>query len=63
MIVTKNDRLRTVQIGLKFLANSQLNNFNVIFAGTVLAAIPLFVLLILFEKQLVRGLTAGAVKG
>ncbi len=63
LIVTKDDRLRTVQIGLKFLANSQLNNFNVIFAGTVLAALPLFVLLILFEKQLVRGLTAGAVKG
>ena len=63
LIVTKNDRLRTVQIGLKFLANSQLNNFNVVFAGTVIAAIPLFVLLILFEKQLVRGLTAGAVKG
>jgi sn-glycerol 3-phosphate transport system permease protein len=63
LIVTKDDRLRTVQIGLKFLANSQLNNFNVIFAGTVLAALPLFVLLVLFEKQLVRGLTAGAVKG
>jgi sn-glycerol 3-phosphate transport system permease protein len=63
LIVTKDDRLRTVQIGLKYLANSQINNFNVIFAGTVLAAIPLFVLLILFEKQLVRGLTAGAVKG
>jgi len=63
LIVTKDDRLRTVQIGLKSLANSQLNNFNVIFAGTVLAALPLFVLLILFEKQLVRGLTAGAVKG
>jgi len=63
LIVTKDDRLRTVQIGLKSLANSQLNNFNVVFAGTVLAALPLFILLILFEKQLVRGLTAGAVKG
>ncbi len=63
LIVTKDDRLRTVQIGLKFLANSQISSFNVIFAGTVLAALPLFVLLVLFEKQLVRGLTAGAVKG
>jgi ABC-type glycerol-3-phosphate transport system permease component len=63
LIVTKDDRLRTVTIGLKFLANSQLNNFNVIFAGTVLAALPLFILLVVFEKQLVRGLTAGAVKG
>jgi ABC-type maltose transport system permease subunit len=29
----------------------------------VLAALPLFVLLLVFQKQLVRGLTAGAVKG
>jgi len=29
----------------------------------VLAALPLFILLLIFQKQLVRGLTAGAVKG
>ena len=33
------------------------------FAGTILAALPLFILLLVFQKQLVRGLTAGAVKG
>ena len=32
-------------------------------AGTVIAAIPIFVLLVVFQKQLVRGLTSGAVKG
>jgi sn-glycerol 3-phosphate transport system permease protein len=32
-------------------------------AGTVIAAIPIFVVLIVFQRQLVRGLTAGAVKG
>jgi len=63
LIVTKDDRLRTVQIGLKYLSASQINDVNVTFAGTVLAALPLFVLLVVFEKQLVRGLTAGAVKG
>jgi sn-glycerol 3-phosphate transport system permease protein len=63
LIVTKNDTHRTVQIGLKYLLNNQLNNINVTFAGTVLAALPLFVLLVLFQKQLIRGLTAGAVKG
>ena len=36
---------------------------NIIFAGTILAALPIFVLLLLFQRQLVRGLTAGAVKG
>ena len=63
LIVTKDDRLRTVQIGLKYLARTQINEINVTFAGTVLATIPLFVLLVLFQKQLIRGLTAGAVKG
>jgi ABC-type maltose transport system permease subunit len=29
----------------------------------VIAGAPIFVLLILFQRQLVRGLTSGAVKG
>ncbi len=63
ILVTKDDRLRTVQIGLKQLRNTNLDNLNVLFAGVVIAVIPLAVLLLLFQKHLVRGLTAGAVKG
>ena len=63
LIVTESDDLRTVQIGLRQLRATSLDNFNVTFAGTVIAALPIFVLLVVFQKQLVRGLTAGAVKG
>lgn len=63
LIVTESDSLRTVQIGLRQLRATSLDRINVTFAGTVLAALPIFVLLVLFQKQLVRGLTAGAVKG
>ena len=63
LLVTKDDRLRTVQIGLKQLRATNLDQVNVTFAGTVIAFIPLVILLLLFQKQLVRGLTAGAVKG
>lgn len=63
LLVTRDDRLRTVQVGLKQLRNTNLESFNVTFAGAVLAVIPLAILLLLFQKQLVRGLTAGAVKG
>ena len=31
--------------------------------GVIIAVLPLVILLLLFQKQLVRGLTAGAVKG
>ncbi len=62
LVITEEDH-RTVQVGLKFLRDSGLDQINDTFAGTVLAALPLFVLLLVFQKQLVRGLTAGAVKG
>jgi len=52
-----------VQIGLRQLSGVSVDKLNATFAGTILAALPLFVLLIVFQKQLVRGLTAGAVKG
>jgi sn-glycerol 3-phosphate transport system permease protein len=63
LLVTKDDRLRTVQIGLKQLRATNIDQLNVTLAGTVLAFIPLVILLLIFQKQLVRGLTAGAVKG
>jgi sn-glycerol 3-phosphate transport system permease protein len=63
LIVTETNGVRTVQIGLRQLQALSINQTNVIFAGTVLAALPIFVILIVFQKQLVRGLTAGAVKG
>jgi sn-glycerol 3-phosphate transport system permease protein len=62
-LVTKDDEFRTVQIGLKQLRNTNLDQVNVTFAGVVIAVVPLAILLLLFQKQLVRGLTAGAVKG
>jgi sn-glycerol 3-phosphate transport system permease protein len=63
LIVTDDDRYRTVQVGLRQLSRTSIDQINVTFAGIVLASLPLFVLLLVFQKQLVRGLTAGAVKG
>src|SRR6266487_4216830 len=63
LLVTRDDQLRTVQIGLKQLRATNIDQVNVTFAGTVLAFIPLVILPLIFQKQLVRGLTAGAVKG
>lgn len=63
LLVTGDDtKVKTVQIGLKQLAATQLDQINVSLAGTVIAIAPLVVLLVIFQKQLVRSLTAGAVK-
>ena len=63
LLVTNDDSKRTVQIGLKQLVGTDAASFNRVMAGTLIAALPIVVLLVVFERQLVRGLTAGAVKG
>src|SRR5215216_2943159 len=63
LLVTNSEDYRTVQIGLKALASTNVDQINVVLAGTVVAGLPIFVLLVLFQRQLVRGLTSGAVKG
>lgn len=63
LVVTETNGVRTVQIGLRQLQALSIDQTNIIFAGTVLAALPIFVILVVFQKQLVRGLTAGALKG
>jgi sn-glycerol 3-phosphate transport system permease protein len=63
LLVTKDEHLRTVQIGLRQLRATSIQNVNITFAGVVIAFLPLVILLLVFQKQLVRGLTAGAVKG
>lgn len=63
LLVTNNDDGRTVQIGLKALASINIDRINVTMAGTVIAGLPIVVLLLIFQRQLIRGLTSGAVKG
>ena len=62
LIINETD-MNTVQSGLRVLSKSNLNEPNLVMAGTVVAAIPVVIVLLVFQRQLVRGLTAGAVKG
>jgi sn-glycerol 3-phosphate transport system permease protein len=62
LTTTKQDWL-TVQSGLRALSQAQIDKPNLVIAGTVIVALPIFVLLLVFQRQLIRGLTAGAVKG
>ena len=62
LVVTEQD-MNTVQSGLRLLSKSNVDQPNLVMAGTVIAAVPIVIALLLFQRQLVRGLTAGGVKG
>lgn len=61
--VVTEGRWETIQIGLKTVATQTIDRNNVGVAAALLAALPILLLLILLQRQLVRGLTTGAVKG
>jgi ABC-type glycerol-3-phosphate transport system permease component len=63
LLITNNQNMRTVQIGIALLQDEERFMFNIVMAGVVLILVPTFALFIVGNRQLIRGLTAGAVKG
>jgi len=61
-VITDTQSWGTIQIALRGLT-SRIEQSNVPVAGAVIAAIPIVIVLVLFQRHIVRGLTAGAVKG
>ena len=53
----------TLQSGLRSLSQANLDRPNLVMAGVIIAFLPIVIVLLVFQRQLVRGLTAGAVKG
>jgi sn-glycerol 3-phosphate transport system permease protein len=61
--VVTEARFETIQIGLRSLVAMSPETSNYGYAGAIIAALPVIILLIAFQRHLIRGLTAGAVKG
>ncbi|ROS71841.1 multiple sugar transport system permease protein [Curtobacterium sp. PhB130] len=63
LIVLADSSKYTLPLGLNSLTSAYTANYGVILAGSVIAAIPTVALFIGLRKQLINGLTVGAVKG
>jgi sn-glycerol 3-phosphate transport system permease protein len=63
LLITNVPKMRTVQIGIALLQDEERFMFNTVMAGVVIILIPTIILFIFSNRQLIRGLTAGAVKG
>lgn len=63
LLITNDPSMRTVQIGIALLRDEERLMINVIMAGVIFILIPTLTLFVVSNRQLIRGLTAGAVKG
>ncbi len=52
----------TVQISLQHLSNGYYNDYAQVFAGTLLSIVPLFVVFVIFGRQIIGGIMEGALK-
>ena len=63
LLVTNQTLMRTTQIGVVQLRFEETLRWGLVMAGVMMIALPTLALLVIGQRQLVRGLTAGAVKG
>lgn len=58
-----NDKLKTIPLGLMTFSGALREQWTVVMAGLILSAIPMIALFLLTQKQFIRGLAAGGIKG
>ena len=63
LLVTNQTLMRTTQVGIAQLRFEETLRWGLVMAGVIMVAVPTLALLVIGQRQLIRGLTAGAVKG
>ena len=63
LLVLKGAEKFTLPIGLNTLLTPYGNNYDVLIAGSMFGILPIFIIFLIFQKYIIDGMTAGAVKG
>ncbi|MBP3459940.1 MAG: carbohydrate ABC transporter permease [Lachnospiraceae bacterium] len=63
LLVTGSDTMRTVQIGIGMLDSVDSQSITLMIAGVVMIILPSLSIFIVGQKQLIKGMFSGAVKG
>jgi len=62
-ILTSSPELYTLPVGLAMIQGLQQINLGQLMAGSTIAALPVIIVFLFFQRQITEGITAGAVKG
>lgn len=63
LILSPGEDTRTVTLGVQQFIGQYTVNWGAVLAALSVAILPVLVMYVIFSKQLIRGITAGAVKG
>lgn len=62
LILAPSEETKTVTLGAQMFIGQYVTNWNAVLAALSLAILPVLILYFIFSRQLIRGITAGAVK-
>ncbi len=62
LILAPAESTKTVTLGAQLFLGQYVTNWNAVLAALSLAILPVMVLYLIFSRQLIRGITSGAVK-
>ncbi len=63
LLFIQSDHLKTIPLGMTIFFGQFMTDWGMLFAGMVIASVPLLVLYLAMSRQFISGLTAGALKG
>jgi len=63
LLVTNKNPMRTIQVGITMLTTLDGTNYELILAGVALSMVPAFIFFLILRRNIVKGITAGALVG
>jgi len=62
LILAPSEPTKTITLGAQLFIGQYVTNWNAVLAALSLAILPVLILYLIFSRQLIRGITSGAVK-
>ena len=63
LIVIRSDEMRTLPVGVAFFSSESGSRFDLIMAAASLAIVPVIIVFLIFQKQIIKGIALAGLKG
>jgi multiple sugar transport system permease protein len=61
--ITGDDSLYTLPVALRYFQQQHGTEWGLVFAGSMIAVLPTIIIFIVFQRQFIKGVMSGAIKG
>lgn len=63
LIVIRSEEMRTLPVGVAFFSSENQARFDLIMAAASLATVPVIIIFLIFQKQIIKGIALAGLKG